>query len=242
MDAQKTPIARTLEAFAERKVRNVMALLDAKALPASVAKVVSSGIVVVRFELTNIPYTLPNLTVPMLGAEYTRLPIQPGCLGWVQPANAFMGAMSGLGGGTADLTPPAPLSALVWSPVGNVNWSATDNPNAYVIYGPDGVVARTSDGTSKVVISRTGIDVYPPAGVRCRVHGDLEVDGDLLLTGGIKAPGGGVYPGALYTSGPVVAGYGTGDQVGLQTHNHPYVKPASGSTVPANTNKPNANT
>lgn len=153
--SQKTPLARTLNQFAERKVRGAMAIIG-QSLPASIVSVVGSGIVTVKFELTNTPYTLPNVTVPMIGSEYVRLPIQPGCLGWVMTADAYLGGVSGLGGGTADLSQRANLSTLIWSPIGNKNWSPTDDPNAVVIYGPDGAIIRTTDKTSSLTIKSTG--------------------------------------------------------------------------------------
>ena len=139
---QKTPIARTLEQFGHRKAQSAINLLG-QSLPASVATVVSSGIVTVKFELTNVPFTLQNITVPMIGSEYVRLPIQPGCKGLVIAADAYLGGMSGLGGGTADLTHRPNLSNLAFVPLGNKGWSAPDDANAVVIYGPDGAIIRT---------------------------------------------------------------------------------------------------
>src|ERR1700682_2240852 len=95
--AQKTSLARGLEQFANRKVRSAIELLG-QALPASVATVVSSGIVTVKFELTNVPFTLPQITAPILGSKYVRLPIQTGMKGMVIAADAYLGGMSGLGG------------------------------------------------------------------------------------------------------------------------------------------------
>jgi hypothetical protein len=154
--AQKTPIARSLEQFANRKVRGALDLMG-QALPASVVTIVSSGIVKVKFELTNVPFTLPQITVPMIGSEYIRLPIQTGCKGLVIAADAYLGGMSGLGGGTADLTPRPNLSNLVFVPIGNSNWSTADDPNSVVIYGPDGVILRTLDKAASITIAETAI-------------------------------------------------------------------------------------
>ena len=108
--AQKTPVARSLELFANRKVRGALAALG-QSLPATVVSR-TGGIVTVKFALTS-PYTLPNVTVPIVGSEYVRLPIQAGCPGFVMSADAYLGGMSGLGGGTADLSPRGNLSMLV---------------------------------------------------------------------------------------------------------------------------------
>ena len=157
-DAQKTSFARSMEQFAQRKASAAIELFG-KSLPASIATVVSSGIVVVKFELTNIPFTIPNLKVPVCGSEFIRLPLKVGMLGWVISASAYLGGMSGLGGGTADLSQRPSLSNLVWSPIGNVNWTATDDPNAVVIYGPDGVIVRTMDKKRTLSVTTSGASI-----------------------------------------------------------------------------------
>jgi len=157
-DSQKTPFPRTLERVTLRKANAAIELLG-KSLPASIVTVVSSGIVVVKFELTNIPFTIPNLQVPVMGSEFIRLPLKVGMLGWVISADAYLGGMSGLGGGTADLSQRPGLSNLVWSPIGNTAWTATDDPNAVVIYGPDGVVVRTTDKNRTLKVTSSGASI-----------------------------------------------------------------------------------
>lgn len=241
---QKTPLARTLNQFAERKVRGVIALTG-QSLPASVVTVVSSGIVTVKFELVDVPYTLPNLTCPIFGPEYVRYPIQPGCLGFVVPADAYLGGVSGLGGGSADLKPRANLSTLVFFPIGNKNWSQTDDPNKLVLYGPDGVVIRDlakkntlTVGSTEVTLDLTAgslVITVPngqnvtingaaivniPSGETAQVNGNLAVSGNLELGGLLEGVDGAGYGGDIKTAGAMIAGFGTGDQVGLQTHTH----------------------
>lgn len=163
--SQKTPIARSLEQFANRKVRGALDLLGQQ-LPASVVVVVSSGIVTVKFELTNIPFTLPQITVPMIGSEYVRIPVQGGpngTKGMVIAADAFLGGVSGLGGGTADLSPRPNLSNLAFVPLGNTAWSATDNPDAALIYGPDGVVIRTVAKDAVITVATGSITLKAPS-------------------------------------------------------------------------------
>ncbi|MCV5580282.1 hypothetical protein OFO05_33300, partial [Escherichia coli] len=75
--------------------------------------------ITVSFSLTNIPFTLPQVTIPLFGPEYVRYPMQPGDRGIVIPADTYIGGMSGLGGGVADLTQPMNLSALVYLPISN---------------------------------------------------------------------------------------------------------------------------
>lgn len=206
-NAQKTPLGRGLNRFAEKKVVEAIQLLG-KALPASVMAV-SGSIVAVKFEVQT-SLTLPTVTIPIAGPEWIRYPTQVGDKGAVFPADVYLGGMSGLGGGIADFSLQANLSALVFFPIGNKNWSATDNPNAVVIYGPDGVVLRTVDKLCTLTLTATGI----------KIKGNVEIDGNLALSGLITAPPGSVYTGDIKTSGNVIAGFGTGTQVGLETHQH----------------------
>lgn len=161
---QKTPLGISLNRFAQGKAADAIQALG-KALPASVVSV-RGAIVQVKFEVTS-KFTLPNVTIPLIGSEYARPPIQPGCKGVVFPADAYLGGMSGLGGGTADLTPPANLTALVFSPIGNSGWTVVDG-NAFVIYGPNGVVLR--DAGSGTVLTLTG------GGIHIATSGDVVVD------------------------------------------------------------------
>ena len=217
-NAQKTPLARALNRFAEKKVAEAIQLLG-KALPASVTAV-SGSIVTVKFEVTT-TLTLPPVTMPLAGAEYIRFPTQIGDKGLVFPADVYLGGVSGLGGGTADLSIPANLSALVFFPIGNKGWSTTDNPNAVVIYGPDGAIIRTKDSTCKITLSSTGVVVTLPSGMPMRVNGQLVVTGGMQINGSITAVGGGTFAGDFITSGNVKAGAGGADAVGLTTHIHP---------------------
>jgi len=133
-----------------------------QSLPATVVSR-TGGIVTVKFALTS-PYTLPNVTVPIIGSEYVRLPIQAGCPGFVMTADAYLGGMSGLGGGTADLAPRGNLSMLVWTPIGNKAWSASEDDNALVLYGPDGTIIRNAAKTSGIAVKSTGTTITLPAG------------------------------------------------------------------------------
>jgi hypothetical protein len=186
-NVQKTPLARTLEQFGNRKAAGAIALLG-KALPAQVVSV-SGSIVTVKFLLTNVPFTLPNIKCPIAGSQWARAPTQVDDLGVVLACDAYIGGVSGLGGGTADLTPPANLSALVFFPVGNSGWTAPADPNSWEIYGPDGAIIRTQDSTSSVQVSSAGTAIKLPTGK------------SVTITTLPVAPTG---PGSLWNNGGVV--------------------------------------
>lgn len=175
-NSQKTPLARSLNQFAERKVRGIIELLG-KSLPASVVSV-SGSIVTVKFEISG-PYTLPNVTVPLAGPEYARPPTQKGDKGVVFSSDAYLGGMSGLGGGVADLSLRANLSSLVFFPIGNKGWTAPDDPNAYVIYGPDGVILRDTQSKTVFTLTAAGVVIQLQAGDALTVNGKLIVNGDI---------------------------------------------------------------
>lgn len=196
-NAQKTHLARELNQFAAKKALDAIQKLG-KALPASIVAV-SGSIVTVKFEL-NSPFTLPQVTMPILGSQWARVPTQVGDKGVVQPADAYLGGMSGLGGGIADLTLPGNLSALVWMPVGNTDWDTVD-PNQYVIYGPNGAVIRDSNSNTTVTVDGQGNAV---------IHGLKSVSTDINGYGSRTTFNGG--------SSFTVDNYTTGATVTTNTH------------------------
>jgi hypothetical protein len=186
-NAQKTPFAATINRFAEKKVADAIALLG-KALPASVVSVAGS-IVTVKFEMNAAPFTLPQVTVPIAGPEWIRFPTQAGDKGVVFPASVEIGNISGLAEVTPDWTAPASLSALTFFPIGNKTWSVTDDSNAVVVYGPNGVVLRTRDGAAKITISSTSI-IANFNGKKFTLNSSgLTLDCDLIVNGKFTSTG-----------------------------------------------------
>jgi hypothetical protein len=122
-----------------------------RALPCRVVKVTGS-IVTVAFEVNSAPFTLPNITIPKAESNWVRMPTQEGDFGYTAPADAYLGGVSGLGGGTATLTRPGNLSALVFTPVSNRNSPPIDQ-NAAQIQGPNGAIIKTTSGTTSSVVT-----------------------------------------------------------------------------------------
>lgn len=157
-NAQKTPLARSLNRFAESKWNEAFQRVG-KALPCSVVAV-TGAIITVKFEVTS-KFTLPQVTVPMYGAEYIRYPIKTGDKGVVFPADARLSGVSGIGGGVADLSEPGNLTALVFAPISNLEWTEVD-PDAVTLYGPNGVALRDTDSASTVTLTPSGIAMEAP--------------------------------------------------------------------------------
>lgn len=169
---QKTPFADSQNVFASRKAQDALAITG-KALPASVAAIPTPGVpvVTVKFEVQDPVFTtLPNVTMPVLGSEYVRIPLQApngataGTQGVVIAADAYLGGVSGLGGGTASLVQRGNLSTLYFVPLGNKNWVAV-NPNSTVIYGATGggtTIQDTVSPKSTITTTATGIAEAAP--------------------------------------------------------------------------------
>ncbi|MEX3914895.1 hypothetical protein AB4Y43_01425 [Paraburkholderia sp. BR10872] len=158
MDHLRIPLAPALNEFAAKSINDAFQMTG-KGLPCSVVSV-SGAIITVKFEV-NSQFTLPNVTVPLFGPEYIRYPIQKGDKGAVVPFDAYLGGMSGLGGGVADLTQRANLSTLVFLPIGNKLWTSVD-PNAVTIYGPNGVVLRDTGSNSIITLTPSSIAIVAP--------------------------------------------------------------------------------
>jgi hypothetical protein len=121
------------------------------ALPCRVVAV-NGAIVTVEFEVDTAPWTLPQITIPKAESPWIRMPTQMGDKGVTMPADVYLGGISGLGGGTADMRKRGNLSALVFVPVSNAN-SGPDDPNAAQVCGPNGGIMRTTQGAASSVIT-----------------------------------------------------------------------------------------
>lgn len=156
-NAQKTYLARSLQRFTKGKVADGIQL-QGKAFPVSIVTV-NNWSVVVKFEVDAAPFTLPNIEVPLSNSLYERPPLQIGDKGWVRPADVRLGAISGLGSGTADLSLPANLAALVFEPISNANWDAPPDKNAYLIQGPNGFILRDVGNDYSIIGNDTNITI-----------------------------------------------------------------------------------
>lgn len=153
---QKTPLARTLPLFAQRKAQDEIAK-QGKALP-GVVTAVSGQLVTVGFQVQGI--MLQPVQMPIFGAEYVRLPVQVGDKGVAFPADVYLGGISGMGQGTADTTLQGNLSTLVWFPIGNKAWTLPTgaDANTLALYGHLALLLLDSfSANSSVKLTSTGI-------------------------------------------------------------------------------------
>lgn len=166
--AQKKPFADAMSRFAEEKAV-IQIEMTGRALPCSFVGWASKGIAWVNFEIDS-TYTLPHIKAPIFGPEYVRYPMQKGDAGILVPADASIAGVSGQAGGTATLTQPANLSALVFLPIGNTAWQDVD-VSAVTVYGPNGVVLRDMGSNSIFTLTPNSITMVSPTTVKATVGG-----------------------------------------------------------------------
>jgi len=154
MSIQKIPLARSLPVFTTQKAVDEIQRRG-QALPGHVISV-SGSIVTVAFDVEG--ESLPQVTIPLFGPEYIRYPVQVGDKGVAFPCSVYIGNVSGLGGTTPTTTNPGNLSALVWFPCGNANWSSAAS-NAVTVYGPNGVVLRDTNSDTVFTLTSSGLSV-----------------------------------------------------------------------------------
>ena len=206
-DHLKTPLMTSLQALGKGKAQE-QGLMTGRAYPCTVAKVISSGIVLVNFEINATPFTLPKVKVPVQGSQYVRYPIQVGDKGFCVPADARLGAITGMSSTASppDLTQPGNLAALTFVWLGNVDWPAALDPNAVEIngVGTSGVILRSGDSATVVTLTSTGIAITLGGTITINSAGH-----NVTITGG----------------GDVLAG-----TISLKDHTHSGVTTGSGNT------------
>lgn len=166
----KLNFASSMNRFTERKIENALQK-SGKVLPASVVKQ-TGNMITVSFELRDIPYVLPQVTIPLFGPQYIRYPMQPGDKGIAIPADTYIGGVSGQGGGIADMTPPANLSALVFLPISNTEWQGVDG-QVVTVYGPEGVTLRDSGSNTTFLLKPDSIAISTPDSFTVTVGGTV---------------------------------------------------------------------
>lgn len=201
-----------------------------RALPCRVVAVAGS-LVTVAFEMDASPLTLPQITIPKAESPWIRMPTQVGDLGVTMPADAYLGGISGLGGGTATLTRPGNLSALVFVPVSSKDSPPIDQ-NAAQVQGPNGVIIRTTTGTtSQVVTDQNGTTVT--YGSTTIVTNGTEI---VLTAGGSSitiSSAGITFHGAVTGDNTAVfTGNVTGSGTSLHTHVHSGVQSGGSNSGP----------
>ena len=166
-NSKRLPLIYSLTNFTGKEISNA-AQLQGKFLPCSVVAITEPTtnnavpVVTVNFEVAS-EFTLPQVTMPVIGSEYVRHPIRVGDKGICIAADTHIGNVTGLGDTTSTLTQPANLAALVFVPVGNVNfsaWPVTDlvlyslATGAFITISP--TVITIQAGTCQITLNSSG--------------------------------------------------------------------------------------
>lgn len=216
VDNLKTPLGDNLNRFVSGKTQDISNLAG-KSLPASVVAVDPTGtIVTVKIEIQS-TQQFPQVTCPVGCSQWLRHPVQAGDKGLLVAADAYMGGMSGLGGGVATLAQLPNLTTLVWFPVGNANFTALrpEEQNKPLINGPQGVFLKSTGNEIE-------FDLDKDNGLIIKWRGQplVALNGEgisLTLNGhGIQITNDGTFI----------------DGVKFLTHEHSGVTPGSGNTGP----------
>jgi hypothetical protein len=181
---QKQPMVKTFNTWWERQAEGFNDLLS-KSVPATVVSVEANcAIVTVKVEIKG--FIFPQVRCPVGSPQWDRLPIQEGDKGVLLSADFYMGGMSGIGGGTAEMIQMANLANGIWFPIGNTAFpEATDSfpKGARVIYGPDGTIltnkdsidvgseAQTFNGVTVKVDGKGNVIIYGAKSVSTDVQG-----------------------------------------------------------------------
>ena len=138
-----------------------------RSLPCTIKKV-EGAIVTVDFAVES-GFTLMPVKMTIANSLYGREPTQVGDKGFATPADAHLGGVSGLGGGTAGLEQPANLAALVFHPVGNSGWDPPIDANAHQLQGPNGVILRDLGDRCRLTQTPTGVEIKVGGAVVCTI-------------------------------------------------------------------------
>lgn len=183
----KLPLQRNLNQVAITRAQQAINSLG-RALPCRVTAV-NGAIVTVSFQVNTSPWTLLPITIPKAESPWIRMPTQVGDLGVTMPSDVYLGGISGLGGGTADMRKRGNLSTLFFVPISN-SGSTPDDPNAAQVCGPNGAIIRTTSGpTSSVVTNQEGTTItFGTTTFVVNASGiTLTVGGQMFVWGGTEA-------------------------------------------------------
>lgn len=231
--SKRLPLNYALNRMIDKGVDNALES-QGQSLPCEVIAV-NGPFVTVRFLMaasTNdntTVYTLPDVTMPVIGSEYIRVPLRarvrdvPGTRGIALSCSVGIGAASGTNDQTYLGPSPLPmfnepgnLSAMVFIPIGNMEWKLfpadtmalyADFLGALIEISHDAVTVNVGYTYDPDTNTRTGGTVFKVDSSGVSIVGNLSITGAITATGDI-----------------------TGNGTSLHTHEHGGVQTGSGNT------------
>lgn len=147
------------------------------------------GIVTIEFQVQNAPFVLPEITIPVVGFQYIRFPIQVGEPGVTKKADVDLANIAGYTTSPPDMSNSGNLTAVLqFMPTMNVKFTPVENPNVLYMYGPEGVVIYDINKNSVVTVGQSEISIkHGSAEVkvsnnRVDINGTLYINGQQYLT------------------------------------------------------------
>jgi hypothetical protein len=150
------------------------------------------------------------------------MPTQVGDKGVTAPSDLYLGGISGLGGGRADMRKRGNLSTLYFVPISNADSGPIDS-NAAQIQGPNGAIIQTTSGpTSSIVTDTSGTTItFESTTLVINASGiTLTVGGQTFTWGGSQA----------VSTLPIKAPDVILPNGAVNPHTHPGVQTGSGNT------------
>lgn len=185
--SKRFPVAENLSSIIDYRIKSSSQQTGYQ-LPCTVVSVDDTkGFVTVNFEVQNTPFNLPQITIPVAGWEYIRFPIQVGDPGVTISADVDLISISGGKSRQPDFNPSSNLNTvLMFVPIRSEKNVVSPNPNATVIYGPDGVILLDyNDGTthSTVTIGPTMVKMQNDSANIEISGGEIKITGTLIING-----------------------------------------------------------
>jgi len=153
---QRTPIGVSLNRISYESVATALEQ-SGKALPCKVVSV-SGQFVTVSFQVNGGPFTITNITIPIATSKYDWIPVQVGDEGTTQAADVSLAGVTGVGGNPPNLVQGCNLTSLVFQPLSNKTWTAS-NSNQRVVQGPAGVLLQDTGANSTLNLTSSAISV-----------------------------------------------------------------------------------
>jgi hypothetical protein len=128
---------------------------------------------------TQSTFTLPPQILPISQSQWLRVPVQIGDFGIAVRADTFLGGITGLGAGVANLGTNYG-DQLVFQPIGTTQFPAAPDPNKAWLNGPAGAVVSDAAQTAVITVAANLITLNAPSGT-IQLQGAGTVSGDAMI-------------------------------------------------------------
>lgn len=192
---QRLSIATTMATTASAQAMDAIAQMGV-ALPGSVVTVnpqdantpVSKGNVIVEVQFDqDLGFNLPNVVIPVYGAEYIRQPIQVGDLGVAIPCRLRIDGTTSMWRQKNDnVNPVGKLQSLIWLPVGNAQWDTVWLESNAEPSGPQGSAPSANDLNRVNIYGPQGAVLFDWSSGASHYYAELDASGGVTISNQAK--------------------------------------------------------